>query len=151
MPVLVQPLLFRGLILKWNGLLADIPKGFQICDGTNGTPDLRTKFVKGVLTNATNPGTTGGADTVTLDSTVIPSHNHSITETAHTHTIDQVFGASADRNIVFNTNLTNGGGADNTSTIVGISPSTGNTGGGGSHENRPAYYEVIFIMKVSDV
>ena len=36
-----------GSILMWSGTIATIPTGFQICDGTNGTPDLRDKFVVG--------------------------------------------------------------------------------------------------------
>jgi hypothetical protein len=36
-----------GAIVMWSGLLADIPAGWQLCDGTNGTPDLRSNFVRG--------------------------------------------------------------------------------------------------------
>jgi len=35
----------RGTILIWSGLVANIPTGWQLCNGTNGTPDLRNKFV----------------------------------------------------------------------------------------------------------
>ena len=34
-------------IIMWYGTLATIPTGWQICDGTNGTPDLRNYFVRG--------------------------------------------------------------------------------------------------------
>ena len=30
-----------GLISMWAGLISDIPTGWALCDGTNGTPDLR--------------------------------------------------------------------------------------------------------------
>lgn len=36
-----------GGIILWSGAIADIPTDFQICDGTNGTPDLRDMFVVG--------------------------------------------------------------------------------------------------------
>lgn len=36
-----------GVILMWSGSIASIPSGWQLCDGTNGTPDLRDKFVVG--------------------------------------------------------------------------------------------------------
>ncbi|GAH94439.1 unnamed protein product, partial [marine sediment metagenome] len=36
-----------GMILIWSGSVASIPGGWQICDGTNGTPDLRNKFIIG--------------------------------------------------------------------------------------------------------
>lgn len=34
-----------GGIIMWSGLEADIPKGWALCDGANGTPDLRGRFV----------------------------------------------------------------------------------------------------------
>lgn len=74
-----------GGILIWSGAAAAIPTGWQLCNGTNGTPDLRDKFVYGAVDNAAI-GATGGAATIDL------SHSHSTgnytTETggAHTHT-----------------------------------------------------------------
>ncbi len=32
----------------WSGSLETIPAGWRLCDGTNGTPDLRDKFVVGM-------------------------------------------------------------------------------------------------------
>src|SRR5690606_15095281 len=31
----------------YSGSIANIPTGWQLCDGTNGTPDLRGKFIVG--------------------------------------------------------------------------------------------------------
>ena len=50
-----------GLIAMWHGLIANIPSGWVICDGNNGTPNLLAKFVEGVATAGTNPGATGGS------------------------------------------------------------------------------------------
>eukprot|EP01084_Bolivina_argentea_P067091 122273_1 len=36
-----------GIVIMWHGLIGDIPVGWSLCDGTNGTPDLRDKFVIG--------------------------------------------------------------------------------------------------------
>lgn len=36
-----------GIIVLWYGAIVDIPAGWQLCDGTNGTPDLRNKFIAG--------------------------------------------------------------------------------------------------------
>ena len=36
-----------GTIVIWSGTIANIPTGWQLCDGTNGSPDLRDKFVVG--------------------------------------------------------------------------------------------------------
>lgn len=34
-----------GLIVLWSGALVDIPNGWVLCDGNNGTPDLRNRFI----------------------------------------------------------------------------------------------------------
>jgi len=34
-----------GTILLWSGSIATIPNGFALCDGSNGTPDLRNRFI----------------------------------------------------------------------------------------------------------
>ncbi len=36
-----------GGIIVWSGAIIDIPENWQLCDGTNSTPDLRDKFVPG--------------------------------------------------------------------------------------------------------
>ena len=49
-----------GSIIAWEN--ASLPSGWAICDGNNGTPDLRDKFVFGAAENA-DLRTTGGATT----------------------------------------------------------------------------------------
>jgi len=51
-----------GVILMWSGPLANIPAGWALCDGTNGTPDLRNRFVTGTA-EGEDPGVTGGNGT----------------------------------------------------------------------------------------
>lgn len=51
-----------GIIVMWSGLIVNIPSGWLLCDGTNGTPDLRNLFIKGA---DGDPGSTGGAATHT--------------------------------------------------------------------------------------
>lgn len=41
----------EGTILPYTGDLAKIPHGWVLCDGTNGTPDLRGRFLEGTGTN----------------------------------------------------------------------------------------------------
>ena len=57
----------------------DIPYGWEICDGNNGTPNLVEKFVLGTATEA-EIGQTGG-----YAAPQMPAHVH--TQTSHTHTI----------------------------------------------------------------
>lgn len=37
----------KGLIALWSGSIASIPEGWHLCDGDEGTPDLRDRFVVG--------------------------------------------------------------------------------------------------------
>ena len=135
-----------GLIAIWHGLLSNIPSGWVICDGNNGTPNLLDKFVKGVPTAATNPGGTGGAASVILTNDQIPNHQHSISNDGeHHHHLKK----GEDLESGPNTYGVNGT-TDVDTSSAGIHAHGGNTGaigGGQSHENRPPYYEVAFIMK----
>ena len=82
-----------GMILQWKGSLAEIGvgplAGWALCDGANGTPNLRDKFIVGagnILPGTTNPSasltTTGGGTHIhSVAATAItvaqmPSHNH---------------------------------------------------------------------------
>jgi hypothetical protein len=49
-----------GVIVMWSGLLINMPSGWVLCDGNNGTPDLRDKFIYGSSAGQ-DPGGTGGA------------------------------------------------------------------------------------------
>ena len=51
-----------GSIVIWSGTVASIPSGWQLCNGTNGTPDLRNRFIVGA--GSSYPvAATGGATT----------------------------------------------------------------------------------------
>ena len=69
----------EGGIIIWSGTHNNIPTGFAICDGANGTPDLRGRFVVGYSGSGdySAVGNTGGSDSRTLTESNMPSHNHS--------------------------------------------------------------------------
>jgi len=48
----------RGAIIMWSGALSTIPAGWQLCNGSNGTPDLTNRFIYGVGPTE-NPGAWG--------------------------------------------------------------------------------------------
>jgi len=78
----------KGAIVMWSGTLANIPTGWALCNGSNGTPNLLDRFVLGV-SGGENPGATGGANSHTHST---PAHQHQIpAQTAdlpqHTHTL----------------------------------------------------------------
>ena len=146
-----------GVILLWSGSIASIPSGWNLCDGTNGTPDLRNRFV--VAAGDTYAvGATGGADSVTLDASQMPAHTHTFsgstnTTGAHNHTFQGRYATfdGAPR-WPFTDRADGGVTTTNTTTTAGdhshtFSGTTASTGGGASHENRPPYYALAYIMK----
>ena len=60
----------------WHGADNAVPTNWALCNGSNGTPDLRNQFVvgRGGLYGA---GSTGGEATTTLVEANLPSHTHS--------------------------------------------------------------------------
>jgi len=148
-----------GGIILWSGSTASIPSGWVLCNGSNSTPDLRDRFVVGAGSSyAVNA--TGGASSVTLATNQIPAHNHSasssssttINDSGHSHSISALRPSESGNTISTSTGGTAVTASTNSAT-TGITASTststsiGNTGGGGSHENRPPYYALAYIMK----
>lgn len=72
-----------GGIVIWSGAVVDIPAGWQLCNGSLGTPDLRDRFIVGSGTTYAT-GDTGGATTANLQH----KHDAQTTDAApdHTHT-----------------------------------------------------------------
>lgn len=159
-----------GFIGMWAGSIAAVPTGWALCDGTNGTPDLRDRFIVGAGSTYA-VGATGGANTVTLTEAQIPSHTHNIALTssssgAHTHSItdpghSHTGGVGAYNGSQSPTGSAAAGAASSTGTsTTGITVSSAgahthtingdsaSTGGGAAHENRPPYFALAYIMKL---
>ncbi|CAB5214315.1 hypothetical protein UFOVP190_52 [uncultured Caudovirales phage] len=100
----------NGIIVMWGGSALSIPTGWYLCDGTNGTPDLRDRFIVGAGAPGSNYsiGDVGGANTTTIATGNLPAHTHgagtlagstgfagahthSVTDPAHQHNVDQLF------------------------------------------------------------
>ena len=82
-----------GGIIMWSGTIAQAEAltNWAICDGQNGTPDLRDRFVLGVgssvAASIASVDDTGGDNSITLSEGQMPSHNHDITDPGHGHTL----------------------------------------------------------------
>lgn len=87
-----------GGIIMWSGLLASLPSNWQLCDGTNGTPNLRNKFVIGAG-GSFAVGANGGSATVNLQ------HDHnditSGVNGAHQHTQGNTGAGSSHTHLFF--------------------------------------------------
>lgn len=118
-------------------------RGWAICNGNNGTFDLRSRFAIGYDDRSVNPtddrwdpqhnnmGNWGGLKRVTLAPSELPAHSHGITGS----TVGSFAGSGA---------------------VPGVNPdgaepagSTNNAGGGESHENRPPFIVMLYIQKIA--
>lgn len=119
----------QGAILLWSGSIATIPTGWNICDGTNGTPNLTDRFVLHAdgVTNAV--GATGGAKTHTLSIAEMP---------AHSHTYQSAPVTAQNRDTQYSA----------TWPAVNSTGTTSTVGGSGAHNNRDKYYALAYIMKL---
>jgi len=132
-----------GTILMWSGSVSNIPQGWALCDGTNGTPDLRDRFIVGAG-GGYAVGATGGAATVTLTVEQMPSHSHGVNDPGHGH-----YCVGSGSYVLGSTLYAGGSGTSWMLTSVSLTGITiQNTGGGQAHENRPPYYALCYIMKL---
>ena len=129
-----------GGIIMWSGSPADIPDGWALCDGrtSNGhtTPNLSGKFIVGYSSSDSdyNPvGKTGGEKKHTLTVAEMPSHTHNMKFKSY----DLAASWKDQRNFY----TVSKGTEDQTKTSE-------SAGSGQSHENRPPYYALCFIMRV---
>ncbi|MDR1323335.1 MAG: hypothetical protein LBK68_02740 [Candidatus Margulisbacteria bacterium] len=155
----------RGTILTFSAAAWDAKDSafkavWKICNGQNGTPNLIDKFLRGG--DYGNDRETGGTNTAQ-----VPYHNHGFTGTNQTGYLPVDF--TANKGIhpyysrypdgVFSVSSTK---PDNETVIAGagwvagragyhfsMTP-TGNIGYTGSNaDNRPEFYTVIYIIKIS--
>lgn len=80
-----------GMIIMWSGSL--IPHGWALCDGQQGRPDLRGRFIVG-SGGQYHTGDTGGAPSVALTEAQMPKHSHTATITGGRHKHDYYLATS---------------------------------------------------------
>jgi hypothetical protein len=135
-----------GLIAMWSGSTGSIPSGWLLCDGTNGTPNLRNSFIIGAGDTYAVNATGGSADSIVV------AHTHTatsvVTDPGHQHNystwgeLDQSGPISKDDSCPRTTYQTS-------SATTGITVATTNasTGVSGTNANLPPYYALAYIMK----
>ena len=145
-----------GSIIMWNGSNDSLPINWKFCDGTNGTPDLRGRFIIGTnkqldgntqsmgpLSSWINRGEIGGSKDA-----ILVSHSHDVSDPGHSHTV-----STGQHNAYLSGEITSmannaANGARNTNKVTtGIT--INHTGSSGTNANLPPYYVLAFIMRIS--
>lgn len=124
----------NGVILMWSGSSADIPDGWALCDGANGTPDLRGRFIVGASDEFENKST-GGQSKVNFKHT----HSYSgITKTAG----DGGSVRGGDAGSLYSFEKTN-----HTHKYLGETETWGDP----EQSILPPYYALCYIMKITQI
>lgn len=158
-----------NIVIMWSGAIVDIPAGWFLCNGQNGTPDLRNRFVTGSGSKYLLDEIGGNKDAAIISHTHTAStsgsanHNHTLTGGSSAQWW-QTIAAITWRNITAPSWaaseaewLANYGGTpafngENTSTDGAHthSVSMSATGESGIDKNMPPYYALAYIMKGAD-
>jgi microcystin-dependent protein len=148
----------QNMIMLWSGSIAYIPSGWQLCDGTNGTPDLRNRFIVGAQEDVTGVANTNLTGSLTISggstsstSSVAGAHSHTGNTGAHTLSLSEIPAHSHLTAVAgtVGTTLSSGSqriatfgnyGSSNNAYIGGTTGTpnvglSGSVGGGGSHSH----------------
>ena len=166
-----HPAMPAGALVMWGGLYDSIPTGWLLCDGseisrttyadlfsaiavqfgsTSGStftlPLFQNIFPRSPA-SSTSCGSTGGSDSVTLTEANLASHTHTVNDSGHNHKLPR-YASSGSQYIPTGSN----GNPDFGGTMASVETKTtgitlDNTGSGSSFDNKPAYLEVLFIIK----
>ena len=151
----------RGTIVMWFGSTSNIPSGWADCNGTGGTPNMVGMFPRGASSTSFSSSSNGGKDNQTLTTANMPAHNHTVTGgvtvnstgSAHVHSMNGDGGSTHSSGSKIRAEddfskllYTRSGGAHTHGTSHNLS--TASQGSGSSFDNKPAYRNVVFIMKL---
>ena len=141
----------------WSGAIVNIPEGWALCDGNNGTPNLTDRFVVGAGNAYSVDATGGSADAIVVahshtGSTSTASLTGSYTQGARNITIGSATGVlSSEVGPAASNTAGGGGGSAHGKLNVNASHShtftTDSNGSSGTNANLPPYYALAFIMR----
>ena len=154
----IQAALPIGVISMWSGSIAAVPSGWALCNGENGTPDLRERFIVGAGgKNITDPVDGDNPDGYAIKepggsaNAIVVAHGHTITDPGHTHTTDNLAKVAVSGTPSIATSET--AGLVVSVSTVPIQPadtgiSINHSGAPGTNANLPPYFALAFIMRV---
>ena len=108
-----------GAISLWSGAIVAIPDGYVLCDGNNGTEDLRDKFIP-----------SQGPTFRTNHSGGVEVHDHLLTQVPHTH------------------NPHAGVGSELGGTYGALTDAADTSGRTADANQLPEYYSLAYVMEV---
>ena len=134
----------------WSGSVESIPAGWYLCNGSNGTPDLRDRFVI-AAGGSYSVGSTGDGS--------VPAHTHSHTLTApsHRHTLvdssgNTIWGHGGDTPVHYTWDGVYSPSSSGQTRVYTDSAGGGSLSGsisstGSGTQNIAVYYALAYIMK----
>jgi len=154
----------KGAIMIWSGTAADIPLGWGVCNGDKyatsvnkldsiTAPDLSGRFIVGAGSNAMNTYAAhdvGGTDSVTISMESMARHKHYSHDPGHRHQIKRTsYFNSGEGDNAHDKEYATGAKSNNSTTgNTNVTIHDDFTGGGKAHENTPAFYSLVYIIKL---
>ncbi|NDJ16457.1 phage tail protein [Myxacorys almedinensis] len=118
-PIFAENAIVRGMIIMWFRGTQEIPPGWALCNGANGTPDLRDRFVMGDARNFANLNDRLGGEI---------SHSHNTGGPSGTSSVLRDIAAAGQKH---------------------SNVAAGNHGHGtGTNSHLPPFFRLVFIMKL---
>lgn len=153
-----------GGIILWSGSVASIPSGWYLCNGSNGTPDLRDKFVVGAGSSYAVGATGGSANAVVVSHTHTGTtgssgaHSHFVVADTYTNSGTSPWGggdyigqhgSTGDSyyRLRGTSAVTPTVGQTSTESAHTHTFTTDSSGVSGTNANLPPYYALCYIMK----
>ena len=151
-----------GGIIMWSGATNNIPSGWALCDGNNGTPNLQDKFIVGAGSSYAVAATGGSADATlvshshTTNSTIEENSSNTKDLTGDVRRISEGYrsqGTASGIHTKVNDGNNNITGSSSTSPVAGFTTDvthrhgTDTQGSSATNANLPPYYALIYIIK----
>ena len=141
-------LLPTGVILIWSGSTGSIPVGWSLCDGQQGRPDLRDRFVVGAGSTYIVNATGGSKDAVVVE------HRHVATSTVtdpmhfHASTNNGAYNGQGTGNAMGVGSNTPGWNTTSVATGITVATTIESAGISGVNANLVPYWALCYIIKL---